>query len=503
MAGQRLCCGGLPAGKLAVVKEESMRTSITRICIAIAACGALGVTGFSAPSAATTVPPAAGAGTAASRPAAAGAQLWARRYGGGADVTAGATAVAVSPAGDKVFVTGESNFGYATIAYQAATGARLWVQRYHGPTTWTDYAAAIAVSPTGNAVYVTGTSVGPTPGDYATIAYNARTGARLWVKRYSGPGNSYDTAFAIAVSPNGKTVIVTGGNGGIMTDTDYVTVAYSAVTGARIWLKRYAGPAGLDDAGISLAVNKAGTSVFVTGTSWSARTAYDIATIAYRVSNGAQRWLKRYDGSGHADDTGLSVAVSPSDTSVFVTGKSIGATSADDYVTIAYNAASGARQWVTRYNGTGNGSDQAHALAVNPAGTTVYVTGHSAGRTSGADCTTIAYNSATGARRWIQRYNGAANGDDAGAAVVISPTGKVIYVTGTSWGQGTDFDYVTIAYSAGTGARMWLSSYDGPATAADGAMAAAVSPEGGQVFVTGHSQGPGAGPDYATVAYNG
>lgn len=480
-----------------------MRTGNLRLCVAIAICGAAGIIGLSTPPAAIAVPRTAGEVAAGQPPGAAGAQLWAKRLAGGADVTAGATAMAVSPAGDRVFVTGESRFGYATVAYSAATGAQLWVQRYHGPTSWTDYASAIAVSPTGKVVYVTGTSVGNTTGDYATIAYDARSGARLWVKRYSGPGNSYDTAFAIAVSPNGRTVIVTGGNGGILTDTDYVTIAYRAATGARVWLQRYDGPAGLDDAGIALAVNRAGSAVFITGTSWSAQGAYDIATIAYRVSDGAQLWLKRYNGPGNGDDTGLSVAVSPSGASVFVTGKSMGATSADDYVTIAYNAATGARRWVARYNGTGNGSDQAHALAVSPAGTTVYVTGHSAGRTSGADCTTIAYNSVTGAQRWISRYNGTASGADVGGAIVISPNGKVSYVTGTSRGHGTDFDFVTIAYDAATGARIWLRSYNGPANGADGATAAVVSPKAGQVFVTGHSQGAGTGPDYATIAYRG
>jgi hypothetical protein len=224
---------------------------------------------------------------------------------------------------------------------------------------------------------------------------------------------------------------------------------------------------------------------------------------AYRLSNGAQLWVKRYNGPGNGDDTGLSVAASPVGGSVFVTGKSKGAMSGDDYVTISYSAAAGATQWVTRYNGTGNGIDQAHALTVNLLGTTVYVTGHSAGATSGADCTTIAYNAASGAQRWVKRYNGAANGDDAGYAVVVSPDGKVIYVTGTSWGGGTDFDYVTIAYNAVTGARIWLRFYNGPDNAADGAVAAAVSPKGGRVFVTGHSQGRGTGPDYATIGYTG
>ena len=478
-----------------------MRTGIMHIFTAIAACGSVGITGVSAaPSAAIASPVAARGGPAVSGPLAAGAELWAKRLAGGADITTGATAVAVSPAGDKVFVTGESDFGFATIAYQGATGAVLWVQRYHGPSKWTDTAAAMTVSPDGEMVYVTGTSVGTTP-DYATIAYNARTGARIWVKRYNGPGTSVDTAFAIMVSPDGRTVIVTGGNGGIITDTDYVTIAYRAGTGGRIWLKRYDGPAGLDDAGISLAANPAGTKVFVTGTSWSAQTAYDIVTIAYRVSDGAQLWLNRYNGPGNGDDTGLSVAVSPSGASVFVTGKSAGAASADDYVTIAYRAATGDRRWVSRYNGAANGIDQANSLAVNRAGTTVYVTGHSAGRSSGADCATIAYNAATGGQRWAKRYNGMANGLDAGNAVVASPDGKVIYVAGTSRRRGTGLDYATIAYNPVTGARIWARFYNGPAKAADTAMAAAISPNGARVFVTGHSQGPSAGPDYATIAY--
>jgi hypothetical protein len=480
-----------------------MLTTIPRIFTAIAACGALAITGVATAPLASAVPHVLAPGHGASEPAAAGVQLWAKRFAGGAQLTAGARAVAVSPAGDKVFVTGESDGGYATIAYQASTGARLWYQRYHGPTNWTDYPTAIAVSPDGKAVYLTGTSAAQAGSDYATIAYNAATGSRLWVRRYSGPGSSLDTAYALAVSPDSKIVIATGGNGYVMADTDYVTIAYNAAMGTRIWLKRYSGPAGLDDAGIALAVNPAGTTVFVTGTSDSSRAEYDMATIAYRVSNGEQLWLRRYNGPGNGDDTGLAAAVSPSGSSVFITGKSTGASSGDDYATIAYNAVTGARRWVSRYNGTGNGSDQADALALNPAGTTVYVTGHSAGSTSGADCTTVAYNATTGAQRWVKRYNGAANGTDAGAAVVASPTGTVIYVAGTSAGRGTGLDYLTIAYDAVTGARIWLRSYNGPANADDGISAAAVGPRGGRVFVTGHSQGTGDGPDLATIAYSG
>ena len=81
------------------------------------------------------------------------------------------------------------------MAYSAATGARLWVKRYNGPASKADRAASVAVSPGGTRVFVTGSSETSTPSvehpgfydDYATVAYDAATGAQLWVKRYNGP----------------------------------------------------------------------------------------------------------------------------------------------------------------------------------------------------------------------------------------------------------------------------------------------------------------------------
>jgi hypothetical protein len=64
---------------------------------------------------------------------------------------------------------------------------------------------------------------------------------------------------------------------------------------------------------------------------------------------------------------------------VYVTGGSTGATSHQDYLTIAYNAATGARLWVERYNGPPNGDDAARSLAVSPSAGPVYVTGYSLG----------------------------------------------------------------------------------------------------------------------------
>jgi DNA-binding beta-propeller fold protein YncE len=143
-----------------------------------------------------------------------GTELWAMRFGIPSDATA--QSIGVSPDGSAVYVTGYANgsgsgYDYVTLAYDRVTGAELWLKRYDGPAASYNVAYALGVSHDGSTVYVTGTSRGLTSDlDYATIAYDASTGDRLWIRRYNGTGNSFDYTFALAMSPDGSAVFVTG-----------------------------------------------------------------------------------------------------------------------------------------------------------------------------------------------------------------------------------------------------------------------------------------------------
>ena len=508
----RLGIGMVASASPRFTKRRQRKTAryLTRACAAAAAgivLAALGVTGASAsataPRARTAVS-VTGSGTslAATSP---GAQLWVARYDNPGN--GGATSVAVSPNGTAVFVTGYTTTAsgtedYATVAYNDATGAQLWAATYNDPGHATDQAYSVAVSPNGKAVFVTGESL-PTAGgeDYATVAYNAATGAQLWAARYDGPSN--DSAGAEVTVSSSGTVFVTGYSLGTPTGDDYATVAYNAATGAQLWAARYDGFGSGGNYAHSVAVSPDGTAVFVTGYSLGTNDGYDYATVAYNAATGAQLWVERYNGASNGERGANSVAVSGN--TVFVTGSSYGGSTANyDYATVAYNAATGAQLWVKRYDGPGSGDDQAYSVAVSPTGGAVFVTGYAdtTSTSAGYDYTTIAYNAATGAQLWLASYNGPAKSTSEAYSLAVSPSGGTVYVTGSSWGCVCGgVDYATVAYNAATGAQLWVERYNGVTGGGNSGRSVAVSPTTGTVFVTGPSLDVGF--DYATIAYEG
>jgi uncharacterized delta-60 repeat protein len=365
------------------------------------------------------------------------------------------------------------------------TVQQAWVAQYNGPNG-ADFVPvpAIAVDGLGN-VYVTGGSFDSnSQEDFATIKYNS-AGQEQWVAGYNGPGNGDDYAKAIAVDGSGN-VYVTGYSG-----YDYVTIKYNSA-GQEQWVARYNGPGNSDDHANAIAVDGSG-NVYVTGTSGGGG-GPDYATIKYN-SAGQEQWVARYNGPGLSTDEVYAIAVDGSG-NVYVTGYSAGSGTGPDYATIKYNP-SGQQQWVARYDDPGNNDDYAKAISVDSSGN-VYVTGFSVGSGTRFDYATIKYNSA-GQEQWVARYNGPGNSDDWAYALALDGSGNV-YVTGTSGGGVSYWDYATVKYNS-AGQEQWVARYDGPGDYDDGAGAIAVD-SSGNVYVTGFSFGSNSDDDYATVKYN-
>jgi DNA-binding beta-propeller fold protein YncE len=436
-----------------------------------------------------------------------GQQLWASRLDGGAHANDSAAAVAFSPDGSTVFATGQTDGSdYGTVAYSRASGAILWTATYDGPAGGTDGATALAVSPDGKTVFVSGFSAGVGTGaDYATIAYAAATGTQLWASRYNGPHDGFDVPHGLAVSPDGSTVFVTGGIQGASTRSgDFATVAYTAASGARLWVGRYDGPGHDFDVANGLAVSPDGSRLYVTGYGAGRTTEDDYETLAYDAATGARLWTARYDDASHALDNALALALSPDGSRLFVFGRLAAPDLFPDFGTVAYDTASGHRLWSARYRGPRNLFTLASGIAVSPDGASVYATGSAFTAHHSLDYLTVRYGTTSGARLWVARFDGPAHDLDEARAVAAAPDGGSVYVTGVTNAPGTTgADYQTIAYTADTGAEQWQAPYVGPMNGgADRPSGIAVSPDGGVVAVTGESAGNGSALDYATVAYD-
>jgi dienelactone hydrolase len=315
--------------------------------------------------------------------------------------------------------------------------------------------------------------------------------AQIWVARYNGPGDFSDGAYGVAVD-NVSNVYVTGHSYGAGTNFDYATLKYNS-SGVEQWVARYNGPGNDDDYAYAVAVDSVG-NVYVTGHSLGSGTGHDIATIKYDPS-GVEQWVARYNGPGNAND--LAYAIILDDRSnVYVAGSSGGSGTGRDYTTVKYDSM-GVEQWVARYNGLGNGVDVAYAIGIDDEGN-VFVTGRTWGSGTDYDYATVKYDS-SGVEQWVVRYNGPGDSTDWAHGIALDNAGDV-YVTGWSEGSGTGNDYATIKYDS-SGVEQWVARYNGPGDYWDGALAIALD-NAGYVYITGSSFGSDFHNDYATIKYD-
>jgi hypothetical protein len=429
-----------------------------------------------------------------------GTQRWTSSYHEGAPGYT--TATAVSPDGSTVFVTGtttRTNFGstgrFATLAYDARTGAEKWVDNYPG-SAYPGYSTgnAIAVSPDGSTVFVTGYSLcedcSEPSRQYLTLAYDASTGDRLWVAEYAALGG----ARSIALSPDGSTVFV---NGSTDLGRGSATVAYAASTGEQLWAIE--GDDRVPAVGEALSVSREGSTVYVAASSgagpelpcwdWTG----GLRITAHDSVDGTVDWSSTHRiASEDVCGATTGIGLSPDGSKVFVSGYGGLSDGTNTYglAMVAFDAVTGAELWARHEEDIRVGEgDTAVPLGVSPDGSKVFMLGYDCDRPcSTQPFVTVAYDAPTGDRLWESRHDGGGRGWATDLAV--SPDGSAVFVTGQETlpcfapCTGARVQAPLVAYHAETGEVRWATSYPD-----NHASALAVSPDGSSVYLAGSFTG--------------
>jgi DNA-binding beta-propeller fold protein YncE len=364
-------------------------------------------------------------------------------------------------------------------------------------------ASAHALSPDGRHAYVTVTHrVGGQYGvtRWVLLALDATTGATRWTSRFEGT-HDYDRPGAVAISPDGKTVFVTGtthlpGGASVM-----LTMAHAAADGRELWRTVHDGPGELDN-GRAMVVSPDGTEIYVAASSETApgqANDLDFLVAGYDAASGRELFATRWGGAGTGGvDYPMVLATHPDGRLVYAAGQAAGTAKQWDIDAAAIAVQVGGRgrgrnrpgaiAWAKRWDARGLGeNDEAYDATVSPDGEHLYLAGRSRGTGPSAadyDAATLALDAATGAERWSALQPGQIDGYTS-AHGVAAAGGRVFTTTQTPGSAALEFDWLTIAYDGADGSELWRRTFSTPR--ADGEYPADVAATGDGVWVTGKS----------------
>jgi outer membrane protein assembly factor BamB len=175
--------------------------------------------------------------------------------------------------------TWESGTGYDLVLHRfdAADGAEVWHQRWNSGGATADDPRCMVADPTSGDLLVAGVS----DGDYLVARFDAGTGAPVWQAGYAGPPDWYDVATCLTVGPDG-TVVASGFSDGSGTGWDVATVAFDPTDGAELWAVRFDGH-GQSDEARAVTLGPDGR-VYVTGYVYSYETGSDLLALCYETA---------------------------------------------------------------------------------------------------------------------------------------------------------------------------------------------------------------------------
>jgi hypothetical protein len=420
-------------------------------------------------------------------------QEWVQRYNGTGNSFDIVSKLDIDLSGN-IYVSGSSTGAgtlndFLVIKYNSA-GSQLWTARFNYIYNLSDALKASVIDSAGN-VFAAGYASDSTGATSLIVIKIDSAGAYRWgrIPQFAGITASY--AQSILLDKDGN-LIITGTGRNAAGNYDIIVTKHAA-SGFEMWKKVYSSPGTANDQPVSAGIDMF-NNIYITASSAAGTSASDVLLLKYNTSGDLQ-WVKAY-GTPAYDDKPSALKVDLQN-NILITAA--GGALQSDYITIKYSPA-GDTLWTRSYNGPGSSLDIPYAIALDNMDN-IYITGSSrGGSTLGTeDITTIKYSS-NGSILWARRFDGISNGTDIGASITVDGMQNV-YIGGSTDTADFKMVYAALKYSA-AGDFEWVKTYSISPDSPEDFIYDIKLDNSNNIFVTGISFGIGSDYDFATIKYS-
>ena len=304
-----------------------------------------------------------------------GVTEWINTYSGAGDISDTPGDIKIGPDG-MIYVAGRSGSSSIVIKYKP-DGDSVWVKLFN-EAGFSNGAGQIEFGE-GNKIFVRGNrrNINNNLNYYMLLKYDT-SGTILWNRNFTINGT--ETARDMAVDRIGNCFISGDGFSG------YTTVKFDS-SGSQQWVRTYFN--NVSEEVRSICVDLVG-NCYVTGKSALTSGNSDILTIKY-ATNGDSIWIRRFNGTDNLTDTPYDITIDDS-SSIYLTGLSMSASSAYNFITLKYDS-SGVLRWDIIYNSQppGNGDDISYNIMADR-NNNIYISGVADRGSNIFDYVTIKYS---------------------------------------------------------------------------------------------------------------
>ncbi|MEO0133731.1 MAG: T9SS type A sorting domain-containing protein [candidate division WOR-3 bacterium] len=398
-------------------------------------------------------------------------ERWVYRYNGPQNGNDFAKAIVQDNQGNLYIAGSDGDFIVISLT---SDGEERWIYRYNGTANSDDGANSIIYGIDGN-LYVCGYTTNTGRGKDVLVVSLTTNGEQRWIVEYNSEENGNDEAFSIAQSSIGDLCVVGCFNEGgslqwlgalgisstgelrwgagagregsesnatkviLGADNHFYATGYVGmefvIVALNLGITVYYFESEYGDASYSLTCDS-NWHLYVCGSLLE-----DFTVMCCSLNEWLEeKWTYRYNGPGNGDDDAYDI-VYGLDNNLYVAGKTIANNLFSDFTVISLKLNSQER-WVYHYNGEADSNDEAYSIAYGRDGN-IYVCGYSTNNNTAADFTVISLTS-DGRERWVYSYNGSANGNDCAQSIIYGIEGN-LYICGYTTNNQTNIDFTVIS----------------------------------------------------------